>query len=241
MEIHRPKGGLNNLGELAKEIGIIVVGVLIALGAEQVVETAHWSHRVADAEAAMRTQLMQAERDGYYRMAVRPCLEAQLDVVQRALEASHHSGAAAPAVAAYRPPLRPWQSDAWDSARSLQITGHMSTARLTAWSQSYFYVAAVHGTQNDEQHDGEGLNTLTLNAGRLEPAERDRLFQALVRTRHDLRLMDLGPTLLMRRGAELDLKLSPADLDKELAAARVDYGACAVAPDVSKVFRVNGK
>jgi hypothetical protein len=241
MEIHRAKGGLNSLRELAKEIGIIVVGVLIALAAEQVVETAHWAHRVSDAEAAMRAELMQGERDGYYRMAARPCLEAQLDIIQRALVASRETGAAVPLLKEYRSPLRPWQTDAWDSARALQITGHMSTARLTAWSQAYFFITAVHGTQNDELHAGEDLNTLSLNAGKLEPAERDRLFLALVRTRHALRLMNVGPTFLLQRAAMLGLKLSPAEMDQELASARADYGACAVAPDVSKVFRVNGE
>ena len=182
MEIHRPKA-IHGLRELAKEIAIIVVGVLIALGAEQAVEALHWAHLVADAEDAMRVELRHGERDAYYRLAIRPCAVAQLDGIERALAASRDRGTPVAAIAPYRRPRRPWQSDAWDSARALQITGHMPTARLSAWSQAYFFAEVLHATQPQERAALSEINTLTLNAGRLQPAERDRLYGALVRAR----------------------------------------------------------
>ena len=45
MEIHRPKA-VHSWRELLKEIGIIVIGVVIALGAEQAVESLHWMRQV---------------------------------------------------------------------------------------------------------------------------------------------------------------------------------------------------
>ena len=56
MEIHKPKS-VHSWRELFSEIGIIVVGVLIALSAEQVVDTIRWNHKVAEAESAMRSEL----------------------------------------------------------------------------------------------------------------------------------------------------------------------------------------
>ena len=41
MHFHLPKP-LHGWREFAGEVGIIVLGVLIALGAEQLVEAAHW-------------------------------------------------------------------------------------------------------------------------------------------------------------------------------------------------------
>lgn len=233
MEIHRPKGPVHGWRELAKEIGIIVVGVLIALGAEQAVEALHWRQRVGEAEDAMRAELRQNLRDGYYRLAIRPCLDGQLDAFQRTLETSRDTGAPVPLMPHYATPLRPWQSDEWDSARALQITGHMPTDRLTAWSQAFFFAVAIRGSQADEQLAATDLNTLAINAGRLDPAERDRLFRALVRARRALRLMSLGPTLLSQRAAALDIRLSPTEQQAALAEAKADFGACVTAPDLA--------
>ena len=231
MDIHRPKGAIEGWRELAKEIGIIVVGVLIALGAEQAVEALHWRHRVAEAEKAMGAELLQNMSDGYYRLAISPCLSERLETVRQALTASHEENAPVPVMARTRAPLRPWQNDEWESARALQITGHMPTERLTAWSEAYFFVVAVRGTQEREQEALADLETLSVNAGRLEPAERDRLFRALVQARAQLRLMSLGPTLMIQRAAALGLTLSPAEMSRAYGQAKTDFGACVVAPD----------
>ena len=53
MDIHRPKY-VHGWRELLKEIGIIVIGVVIALGAEQVVESLHWMYQVEAGEAALK-------------------------------------------------------------------------------------------------------------------------------------------------------------------------------------------
>ena len=54
MEIHKPKR-VHNWRELLSEVGVVVIGVLIALGAEQVVEDIHWSKEVASARRATTT------------------------------------------------------------------------------------------------------------------------------------------------------------------------------------------
>jgi hypothetical protein len=48
MHVHLPKA-LHGWRELLKEVGIIVLGVLIALSAEQAVESLHWHQRAATA------------------------------------------------------------------------------------------------------------------------------------------------------------------------------------------------
>jgi hypothetical protein len=58
MHVHLPKP-LHGWREFAGEVGIIVVGVLIALGAEQVVETIHWRNELA----AERASLLQEASD----------------------------------------------------------------------------------------------------------------------------------------------------------------------------------
>lgn len=231
VHIHRPKG-LKGLGGFLSEIAIIVVGILIALAGEQIVDSLEWAHRVHEAEGAMRAELAQNNRDAYYRLATRPCALAKLTAIQAALVASHDQGAPVAPITPYRRPLRPWLSDAWESARSLQITSHIPNSRLTLYSLAYFFPSVMRQTQPREREAMSDLNTLTLNAGRLEPAERDRLFHALVRTREVLGEMDGGAWLLLSATTPAGVVLSEAEKKAELSKARQDFGACVAAPDL---------
>ena len=80
LDIHKPKPW-RGLPEFVKEIGTIVIGVLIALGAEQGVEWLHWRHEV---EAERRSLLAEAQdalnvvRD---RQAGQECVDARLNQV----------------------------------------------------------------------------------------------------------------------------------------------------------------
>lgn len=55
MHFHLPKP-LHGWRAFAGEVGIIVIGVLIALGAEQVVETIHWNREVGFERKALRDE-----------------------------------------------------------------------------------------------------------------------------------------------------------------------------------------
>ena len=74
MEIHKPKP-VHSWRELLTEIGVVVIGVAIALAAEQAVEWLHWQHRVADARAAILIEVRDDNGpQAYTRAAVMACL-----------------------------------------------------------------------------------------------------------------------------------------------------------------------
>src|SRR3954471_18215516 len=77
MDIHKPKpwGGWR---ELLKEIGTIVVGVLIALGAEQAVEWAHWQGEVRDGRERLREEISFDQRVYLHRVGVASCVAKNL-------------------------------------------------------------------------------------------------------------------------------------------------------------------
>src|SRR3954469_8161771 len=78
MHFHLPKP-LHGWREFAGEVGIIVVGVLIALAGAQVVEKVSWRERVHQAEASMSKEL--SDDDGsqaYERFAMSPCIAKEL-------------------------------------------------------------------------------------------------------------------------------------------------------------------
>jgi type II secretory pathway pseudopilin PulG len=63
----------------AGEVGIIVVGVLIALGAEQMVESIHLRWQTRQAQEALRAEIHRSYAGAYELHAVHACLGKQLD------------------------------------------------------------------------------------------------------------------------------------------------------------------
>ena len=77
MHFHLPKP-LHGWREFAGEVGIIVIGVLIALGAEQVVETIHGNARSGNFGAAVDDELAYDLGSYKQRLLLTPCVRARL-------------------------------------------------------------------------------------------------------------------------------------------------------------------
>ena len=92
MDFHLPKVP-HSWRELAKEIAIIVLGVLIALFFEQLVQEWDWRQKVQAADRAMRDELL--NDDGpeiYVDAAIHPCIVSRLDAIRSAVEIRQTSG-----------------------------------------------------------------------------------------------------------------------------------------------------
>jgi hypothetical protein len=90
MHFHLPKP-LHGWREFAGEVGIIVLGVLIALSAEQVVETIHWRNELAKERASLLQEASDSLHVVALRMAQQPCIESRLRTVRLVLQ-RHHDG-----------------------------------------------------------------------------------------------------------------------------------------------------
>jgi len=85
MHLHLPKP-LHGWREFAGEVGIIVLGVLIALGGEQVVEALHWSHILHDYRAALHEEVAHNIATYSYRMQQDRCADARTAELQQWLD-----------------------------------------------------------------------------------------------------------------------------------------------------------
>lgn len=77
MHVHLPKP-LHGWREFLGEVGIIVIGVLIALGAEQVLRTMESHRRAAEAQERIRDELTNVMDLDVERLAIQPCLQSRL-------------------------------------------------------------------------------------------------------------------------------------------------------------------
>jgi hypothetical protein len=133
MHFHLPKP-LHGWREFTGEVGIIVVGVLIALGAEQVVEAMHWKDRARHARQALAGELA-----GHYDQAIEwriiePCVAAQLDRLEQRLLASGDRIEPAPLfheedrTFVLRAPSRPYPTAVWQGVVAEGVSSHLTDA-----------------------------------------------------------------------------------------------------------------
>jgi hypothetical protein len=226
MHVHLPKP-LHGWREFAGEVGIIVIGVLIALGAEQVVEGVQWAQRRTDAETAMSTEL--GEDDGAQaetRIALTRCYARQLDRVERALVAERDRGVpfVAPPIAA--PPFRTWDDNAWRAAVSSNATSHMSTARMTSWSSAYVFMPAMNEAAVRESSDWADLFRIRHLRPRPSEAEREAMFTAIGRARHDNDLLTGIARYLLVWTHRAHVGVTTARFRDELKEQRREMGMC---------------
>ena len=78
MHFHLPKP-LHGWREFVGEVGIIVVGVLIALGAEQVVEGIHDRNVADETRASVRAELQTGLASLALRQEAEPCIDRRLE------------------------------------------------------------------------------------------------------------------------------------------------------------------
>src|SRR5579863_6700730 len=136
MHIHKPKP-LHGVREFLSEISVIVVGVLIALGLEQTVESLHWTHKVRQAEVRLRADLEFDITFAAQFAVLEPCAEAYLDRVQTDL--IKHDAAEIVRLYEFGPPFirGAWKSVAWESAVASQIGDHIDNDRFQAYSEAF--------------------------------------------------------------------------------------------------------
>jgi hypothetical protein len=179
MDIHKPKAW-HSLREFLKEIGTIVIGVLIALAGEQMVERLEWAHKVRAAEDAMRAELL--VDDGpqvYQRMAMHDCLTAKLDAIRAGVETGMARADLGRLVDGYRLDVLTYDTLAHDDATHAGVADHMPQADLQAWTKIYSAMPIMERNNGAESQDVARLRALRRSGGALSETEQTHLLDAV--------------------------------------------------------------
>lgn len=229
MHVHLPKP-LHGWRQFVGEVGIIVLGVLIALSAEQVVEHFRNLAELHKAENAMRSELRDDNLpQAFIRAAVYPCYLAQLDSIEDAVASADRSKFVKLSKT-YNPVFRTWDDQAWKAALASQVLVQAGSSRMIEWSGAYIPIPILSETAREELDELSRLSTRLDGIGPIPADQRQRLFQVI----SDLRLFNqrmavsslLFMNVLNRRGLTLT-----AERRKELLLeARQTYGGCATEP-----------
>ena len=236
MDIHKPKPW-HGARELLKEIGTIVIGVLIALGAEQAVEALHTRHIIHEAEAAMRTELVDDDlQQAYVRQAITPCLEDSLQGLRQAIAQRGDPQRFAELARAYHPQFRTWEADAWRATLSSAASGRMESKRLLGWSGAYVMVPMLAASSQRELEDVERLHRTRYLGGAWTGARADELNDLVDELQDMVKEMTQQSHGLLSAANHVGIGLTPAVQEKLMGEARGAYGACVMRPDLSDRF-----
>jgi len=218
VEIHKPKP-VHNWRELLTEIGVVVIGVCIALSAEQAVEWWHWRGQVAEAREVIATEMAQNLVGAIARLRTQGCIERRLDALSDILDAASRSGTLPPVGDIGQPPPRQWRSGAWESLVAAETATHFPRQQLSDLASLYQLVERMENYSQLSLQSWSYLYAMVGPGRQLDAASGADLRKALSLARATSRTYaSMGMTLILR-SRTLRLSFSGEDL-KHIADAR---------------------
>ena len=225
MDIRLPKVP-HSWRELAKEIAIIVVGVLIALTAEQIVDEWNWHRKIDAARSAMRYELLFDDGPQFYqRAAMHPCLVARLDAIRAAVENRSSREEIGRLTDGYWVDVRTFDRLALDAANASDVASHMNREEMEPYLIAYETMPLMTDTNVQEGFDIGRMRAFTRSGGAMSQEEKDRLLGAVEALRNEENTMWAKGRLKMYQLR----KIGPLDAGRVrmfMADARAHYGAC---------------
>lgn len=209
MHFHLPRP-LHGWREFLGEVGIIVLGVLIALGAEQFVESLHWRHQVHETRKAIDAELSHDLAALQFRLKLRDCVTARLDELDRWSKAI---GVGKP-VKLRKPIDLPHffavRTAVWDSTTG-EVTSRMPLEAKLNYASMYGAMKTLEQIMEDEGEDWTVIQSYEGN-GDLDRRELHEIQFQITDLRSDNDLLDTFDTRAKEFSEKLHLKPEPMDL-----------------------------
>ena len=151
MHVHLPKP-IHGWRGFIGEVGIIVIGILIALGAEEVLTEHNWDRKVEAGETALALEAKTSSSAFAEEMTVGSCLIAQIDALKAKVLAAngpknvetYDSNRGQQVI---RAPSREFARDIWVSLLSDGTAAHMKAERRQSTNAYYAQLRSRVGLQ----------------------------------------------------------------------------------------------
>ena len=167
MHVHLPKP-LHGWRAFVGGVGIIVVGVLIALAAEQAVEWIHWRYKASQADVQLRADAAEVLDQMSERLAIQSCQDRRLLQIKARLLTSGPAWTAIepfytrgpPAGSIYAHPMRDWPRAAWQNAVTSTAVNYLPDNRLANFAVIFNAAQREADNQSTEHEASSQLNLL---------------------------------------------------------------------------------
>lgn len=232
------------------EVGVIVLGVLIALAAQQLVEAWQWRQRVKQADQAFFFDLVTNTQNAYVRLAIEPCLNHRLDEIEAKLNEPGENWRGMPeklnlAPSPLGPPLAavyhtyvpapPIVTDAWSNAVANGTVNHLPYLRGSYLSDAY---EAARRLKDDMRQEGMAVASLAPLATdrKLTSDNRIAMLQSVRQLEHLDGIIEDDAEAVLFAVKEADSGFTDDSIRSEsaglVAMARTARGRCVIEPKI---------
>lgn len=170
MHVHLPKP-LHGWREFIGEVGIIVLGVIIAITIEQVVEAVRWHREVSNARSDIDEDIGRSDKAFAFRVAAHDCIATRIATLNEIIErqARHEP---VPLVGEVLPDIgNGLPTTAWETSRSAQTLPHFDRDKLHLYGAYFLQVGNVGRFMERETLDWGVLRVLEGDPARLGPVD----------------------------------------------------------------------
>jgi hypothetical protein len=163
----------------AKEVSIIVLGVVIALVGQQIVEAANWSQQVAEARAALSVEFSGDIALAEERARIAPCIARRIQDIAGILDTAGRTGQLPPVGQIGGPPDRTWTVASWSSTVASQTAAHLPQKQLLDYGSLATYGSLLQTYNADEVTTWAQLNAIVGPGRPIDLAEIGQLRASL--------------------------------------------------------------
>ena len=182
---------------VAWELGIVTLGVIIALTAQQLAEDRSWKAKASDTTAALRDEVSDHYAWSVEWRAVEPCIVAQIDRMEQRVLASGETLSPAPVYSVpgaggyvMRLPSKEYHSLVWEAAISDGVSSHLDPSLRKELSGHYAQVQML--VELTRQNNVDQNRVLALSKPLpLDPSVRFSILELLEQMRGRTEFMGL--------------------------------------------------
>ena len=230
---HLPKP-LRGWREFAGEVGVIVLGVLIALICEQIAQSWDWKHKAAAAINDMQSEY--GGDDGpqaYTRVSIHDCLDARYSELREAV-VTRDGPATRAALATIDLPGRSYDKQAFEGATAAGVIPHVDFARWREIRALYSTVPDLNSLAQSERMLLAELRAISPDADQLDASARFSTLRAIEQLREINNGIESAAYFMMQRPQDAGFSLERAPLNSERQAFASNWGRCMIDPATLK-------
>ena len=212
MDIHKPKP-FHSLREFLGEIVVVVLGILIAIALEQLVEHFRWQQAV---DAGRQSLHREMAFDGAYfrdRLTIAPCVDRRLDHVSALIEQAAKTGRVDRVDINVLGPGRLTLRSEWEAERASQTLTHFPREELSKLGVWYDQLENIRDWTSEEQVAWAKLAVLRNGPMGLSPMDIALLRQEVGLARNLEQLTALNARRELDRAREFGVQPGPARQD----------------------------
>jgi hypothetical protein len=204
VEIHRP-GVVRNWREFLKEVGIIVLGVSVALAGEEAVSFFNWKQEVSVVQDSVDDELADALFSALERIKIADCQKRTLDRLDQIADESR--GTLVIRNAPVRR-MRLWGSAAWEAAVASGAIAHMQHDTRNTYANLFSFLRLFRDLNLRQEELWARIDAYQ-HPRELTNESRNRFVEGISQLRALTGTMNLAAQQFIKQAKPLHLQLSP--------------------------------